>query len=93
MPQFGARSTCYDDLLNFSTPEPLTDGAWHLITVTYDGTNVTAYEDGRSLGTKQFANALSTSAADPGAWAPMTASAATAGRSAACRTRPSIPRR
>ena len=52
----------YNDLLNFSTTEPLTDGAWHLITVTYDGNNVTAYEDGRSLGTKQFANALSTSA-------------------------------
>lgn len=54
----------YNDTQTFSTPEPINDGAWHMITVTYDGTNATAYLDGRSLGTRQFANPLSTA---PGA--------------------------
>lgn len=52
--------SAYSDDLYFTTPEALTDGAWHLITVTYNGSTVTAYLDGRSLGTKTFGNPLST---------------------------------
>lgn len=52
--------SAYSDDLYFTTPEPLQDGAWHMITVTYDGTTVTAYEDGHSLGTKTFGSPLST---------------------------------
>jgi hypothetical protein len=35
---------------HFGTNESFTDGHWHLIDVTYDGTNVTVYLDGSSLG-------------------------------------------
>lgn len=50
----------YQNDLSFPTPEPLGDGQWHLITVTYNGTSATAYEDTRSLGTKTFSIPLST---------------------------------
>ncbi len=62
--------SAFNDDLSFTTPEPVNDGAWHLITVTYDGTNVIAYLDGRSLGTKTFSDPLSTAASglSLGAW-------------------------
>jgi hypothetical protein len=53
--------SAYSDDLYFPTHEPLNDGAWHMITVTYNGSTVTAYLDGTSLGTRTFSSAISTS--------------------------------
>lgn len=53
--------SAYNDDLYFPTHEPINDGAWHMITVTYNGSTVTAYLDGSSLGTRTFANPISTS--------------------------------
>ncbi|MCA1683740.1 MAG: fibronectin type III domain-containing protein, partial [Actinobacteria bacterium] len=52
-------SAYYDDRY-FATPSPLTDGAWHHVVVTYNGTTLTAYLDGASLGTRTFASSLTT---------------------------------
>lgn len=54
--------SAFSDDLAFNTPQAINDGAWHLITITYDGNNVTAYLDTHPLGTKSFANPLSTAA-------------------------------
>jgi hypothetical protein len=50
----------YDDQHQFATPYPIEDGLWHLVTLTYDGTTITAYLDGLSIGTAHFAGALDT---------------------------------
>ncbi len=62
--------SAYNDDQTWPTPEQLDDGFWHMIAVTYDGTNATAYLDGRTLGTRQFANPLSTATGplELGAW-------------------------
>jgi hypothetical protein len=44
----------WNDYLSFPTPRPLDTGQWHLLTVTFDGTNVTAYLDGSAVGTAPF---------------------------------------
>ncbi|MCA1683627.1 MAG: fibronectin type III domain-containing protein, partial [Actinobacteria bacterium] len=49
----------YDDRY-FATPRPLTDGAWHHVVVTYNGTTLTAYLDGVVLGSRSFGAALDT---------------------------------
>jgi RHS repeat-associated protein len=44
-----------------TAPQVITDGSWHLVDVTYDGTTVTAYVDGVSIGSGTFpAGALNT---------------------------------
>ncbi|HKT02025.1 MAG TPA: LamG-like jellyroll fold domain-containing protein [Rugosimonospora sp.] len=48
--------------LAFPTPQPLTDGVWHQVTVAYSAGTVTAYLDGSSLGSKAFAARLDTKA-------------------------------
>jgi hypothetical protein len=42
------------DARMFATPYAINDGNWHLVTVTYDGTTITAYIDGLPLGSRQF---------------------------------------
>ena len=42
------------------TSHPVADGFWHLITVTYDGSVLSAYLDGRLQGTAHFDAALAT---------------------------------
>ena len=49
----------------FPTPYPLDDGAWHMVTVTYDGDTITVYLDGRAIGTSHFAASLDTLPASP----------------------------
>ena len=51
------------DTLSFTTLNPINDGAWHQIVVTYDGTTnmVTLYLDGVKVGTAEsFSGALNT---------------------------------
>jgi len=50
----------YDDDLEFPTPRALDDGDWHLLTVTYTGTTVTAYLDGQPVGSAAFSGTLDT---------------------------------
>ncbi|MDQ1396332.1 MAG: hypothetical protein QOG64_1591, partial [Acidimicrobiaceae bacterium] len=51
----------YLDQLAFSAaPNAINDSRWHHVAVTYDGTSVVAYLDGRRLGSQSFASALST---------------------------------
>jgi hypothetical protein len=42
------------------TAHPVADGFWHLITVSYDGSVISAYLDGRLQGTAHFDAALAT---------------------------------
>ena len=35
----------------FSTPYPISDGSWHLLDVSFDGSTVSAYLDGQAIGT------------------------------------------
>ena len=42
------------------TPRPVDDGAWHLVTVTYDGAIASAYLDGQLAGTAKFRGPLDT---------------------------------
>ena len=50
----------YNDNQIFPTPYPINDGAWHLVTLTYDGTTITAYLDGLPIGTGHFSSPLNT---------------------------------
>jgi hypothetical protein len=43
-----------------TSPYPLDDGAWHLITVTVSGSKITMYVDGASIGTATFTGTLDT---------------------------------
>jgi hypothetical protein len=52
--------------LTFTTTGPVTDGHWHFIAVTSDGTTATVYVDGISLGTQAFPTSLGTVPAPPG---------------------------
>ncbi|MGD0608859.1 MAG: LamG-like jellyroll fold domain-containing protein, partial [Streptosporangiaceae bacterium] len=45
----------WNDYLSFPVARPLDTGQWHLLTVTFDGANVTAYLDGQLEGTAPFA--------------------------------------
>jgi hypothetical protein len=53
----------YGNTLTFTTTATITDGDWHLIAVTSNGTTATAYLDGTSLGTQAFPVALDTAPA------------------------------
>ncbi|MEA2635502.1 MAG: hypothetical protein QOH92_2269 [Chloroflexota bacterium] len=44
----------------FNSTYPIENGGWHYATVTYDGTTLTVYLDGQSLGTATFTAALNT---------------------------------
>jgi len=48
-----------DDRL-FKAPFVITNGGWHHIAATYDGTTVTVYVDGRNLGSQTYGGALNT---------------------------------
>jgi hypothetical protein len=48
------------DYHSITTPRPLDDGFWHLVTVTYDGTVATAYLDGQLAGSALFSQSLDT---------------------------------
>jgi hypothetical protein len=50
----------WNDNQLFPTPYPLNDGLWHLVTLTYDGTTITAYLDGLPIGTGHFGSTLDT---------------------------------
>jgi inosine-uridine nucleoside N-ribohydrolase len=50
----------WNDNQEFPTPYPLNDGLWHLVTLTYDGTTITAYLDGLPIGTGHFGSILDT---------------------------------
>ena len=49
----------------FLTPYPLNDGVWHMVTVTYDGTTITVYLDGRAIGDAGFRHPLETLSGGP----------------------------
>src|SRR5207302_6816359 len=42
------------------SPVPLLDGNWHYLAVTYDGTTVTVYVDGREAGSQTFGSTMAT---------------------------------
>jgi hypothetical protein len=50
----------WNDYLSFPTPRPLDTGQWHLLTVTFDSTNVTVYLDGHQVGSASFAGTPNT---------------------------------
>jgi hypothetical protein len=54
------------DDLTFTTTSSVTDGTWHFVAVTTNGTSATVYVDGISLGTQTFPTALDTVPAPPG---------------------------
>ncbi|GAB3248521.1 LamG-like jellyroll fold domain-containing protein [Kineosporia babensis] len=54
----------YYNALTFATGKDLVDGAWHHVVVTYNGTSVTAYLDGASLGAQTFSTRLRTANVD-----------------------------
>jgi hypothetical protein len=56
-------SGAYDDQL-FTTPT-IDDGNWHLITVTFDGTNIQVYVDGVLAGSGTFSGVLNTTPGYP----------------------------
>ena len=45
----------------FTAPYSITSGSWHQVVATYDGSIVTVYLDGQSLGTASFSAPLATS--------------------------------
>jgi hypothetical protein len=55
-----------NDDLTFITKAAITDGNWHFVAVTTNGTSATVYVDGISLGTQTFSSALDTVPAAPG---------------------------
>ena len=54
------------DDLTFTTTSSITDGNWHFVAVTTNGTSATVYVDGTSLGTQTFPTVLDTVPAPPG---------------------------
>ncbi|HEY1917367.1 MAG TPA: LamG-like jellyroll fold domain-containing protein [Streptosporangiaceae bacterium] len=50
----------YNDYLSFPTPRPANDGNWHMVAVTYNGTNVVVYLDGQQIGSSPFAGTINT---------------------------------
>jgi Concanavalin A-like lectin/glucanases superfamily/Fibronectin type III domain len=50
----------YNDYLSFPTPRPANDGNWHMVAVTYNGTNAVVYLDGQQIGSAPFAGAVNT---------------------------------
>lgn len=50
----------YNDYHVIPTSHPVADGFWHLITVTYNGSVISAYLDGQLQGTAHFSAALAT---------------------------------
>jgi hypothetical protein len=50
----------WNDYLSFPVAQPLDTGQWHLVTVTFDGANVTGYLDGREIGTAPLAGTPNT---------------------------------
>jgi Concanavalin A-like lectin/glucanases superfamily/Fibronectin type III domain len=54
------------DDLTFTTKTSITDGDWHFVAVTSNGTTATVYVDGASLGAQTFPSALDTVPAPPG---------------------------
>ena len=46
----------------FTPPRPVDDGNWHLLDVTYDGSTVTGYMDGKSVGSAYSSVTLTTTA-------------------------------
>jgi RHS repeat-associated protein len=59
--QVSVTSGANDTPLTFTSTYTIANGSWHLITATYDGTTLTVYLDGQSLGTGTFSGALATS--------------------------------
>ncbi len=58
--QISVTSGANDTALVFASSSTIANGSWHLITATYDGTTLTVYLDGQSLGTGTFAGTLAT---------------------------------
>jgi hypothetical protein len=50
---------------DFTTPYAVNDGTWHLVTVTSNGSNITVYLDGVSIGSGSFNSALNTTPGYP----------------------------
>ncbi|HVD02208.1 MAG TPA: LamG-like jellyroll fold domain-containing protein [Candidatus Dormibacteraeota bacterium] len=46
--------------MTFTAPRTISDGTWHLIAVSWDGTTVNAYLDGQSIGSQAFNRSLGT---------------------------------
>jgi RHS repeat-associated protein len=44
--------------LRFTASKTISDGHWHHLAATWDGTTVTAYLDGQSLGTQSYSSSL-----------------------------------
>ena len=61
----------------FTAPSAFNDGAWHQVVETYDGTNITVYLDGVSLGSQAVALNTSLAACNTGAGSCFTAGFAT----------------
>jgi hypothetical protein len=56
----------YNDDIDFPSAVTLNDGGWHLIAATTDGTSVTAYVDGKAIGTRKLPQTLNTMATPSG---------------------------
>jgi RHS repeat-associated protein len=57
----------FNDDRTFATPYSVSDGQWHQIVIAYDGSNLTAYLDGLSLGPAvSFSSSLTTVLDDNG---------------------------
>jgi hypothetical protein len=50
----------YNDDLSFASPVPLFNGVWHFIAASTNGNTVTAYVDGKAIGTQTFPQQLDT---------------------------------
>jgi RHS repeat-associated protein len=50
----------YNDDRTFTAGYPLTNGVWHQLAATYDGTKLTVYVDGQSIGQSTFSSGLGT---------------------------------
>jgi hypothetical protein len=55
----------YGNTLDFTTTTTITDGSWHQVVVTSNGTSATAYLDAKSLGTQTFPAVLDTAPGEP----------------------------
>ena len=50
-----------NDFHGFPTPYPISDGNWHFVAVTYTGSTIAVYLDGKEIGTGHFDHTLDTS--------------------------------